>query len=99
MLPVFLLGHVKSVCLLINYLPLSGYLMVQKHKVIIYKESYIYIYSKKKKGSWGTLYKNALFTTSFRELAPYMSEGIRDFTLKPSGPCRQSELIPVLFTL
>ena len=49
MLPVFLLGHVKSVCLLINYLPLSGYLMVQKHKVIIYKESYIYIYIAKKK--------------------------------------------------
>ena len=48
MLPVFLLGHVKSVCLLINYLPLSGYLMVQKHKAKIYiKESYI---SKKKKG-------------------------------------------------
>ena len=45
MLPVFLLGHVKSVCLLINYLPLSGYLMVQKHKVIRR-----HIYSKKKKG-------------------------------------------------
>ena len=42
MFPVFLLGHVKSVCLLINYLPLSGYLMVQKHKAKIYiKESYI----------------------------------------------------------
>ena len=47
MFPVFLLGHVKSVCLLINYLPLSGYLMVHKHKAKIYiKESYI---SKKKK--------------------------------------------------
>ena len=39
----------------------------------------------KKKGSWGTLYKHAPSTTSFRKLAPYMSEGIRDCTLKPSG--------------
>ena len=56
MLPVFLLGHVKSVCLLINYLPLSGYLMVQKHNAKIYiKESYI---SKKKKKGHEVLYIN-----------------------------------------